>query len=373
MDKDRVALIALHLIPRIGGATIRQLLSYFSTAENILKQPKGRLKKIPGIGESAAQAILTGNQLIDKAERVLEKAEKLGVKVLLYYDKDYPTRLKNLFDSPTILFVKGNIDLNAQKSISIVGSRNATSYGLGMTREFVAELKAHNPVIISGLAYGVDIEAHKTALDNGFDTIAVMASGTDIIYPAAHRKIAEKICSQGALVTEYVFGVLPDPSRFPARNRIIAGLSDATIVIEAAEKGGALITANIANSYNRDVFALPGNVSNKFSSGCNNLIKSSKAHAITSVQDLEYIMQWEKQETSSNTDNLLAQLSDHEERAVVSVLNTNRSPVLLDELSWKSQVGLNRLASVLLNLEFRGIVLSLPGKRYQLSGGQNHA
>ena len=372
MDQDRLALIALHMIPGIGGASVKQLLSYFGSANDIFKSPKGKLKKVPGIGEVAAKAIIS-NQGFARAEGIVKTAESQNTQILLFYEKGFPQRLKNLFDAPTILFVKGNSDINANKIISIVGTRNATSYGVDMAWEIVSGLSGHKPVIVSGLAYGIDIEAHKASLASNLNTIAVMASGVNIIYPAIHRSIAAKIRDNGALVSEYVFDTLPDPSRFPARNRIIAGLSDATIVIEAAKKGGALITANIANSYNRDVFALPGNVDNKYSIGCNNLIKSNKAHAITSVADLEYIMQWEKQETSSNTDNLLAQLSDHEERAVVSVLNTNRSPVLLDELSWKSQVGLNRLASVLLNLEFRGIVLSLPGKRYQLSGGQNHA
>ncbi|MDH5603384.1 MAG: DNA-processing protein DprA [Cyclobacteriaceae bacterium] len=366
MDHNRLALIALHMVPGIGGGSIKQLISYFGSATEIFKQTKGKLKKVPGIGESAAQAILS-NLNIGTAEEVLKIAESRNTRVILYYEPAFPQRLKNLFDAPTILFVKGETDLNAHKIISIVGTRNATPYGIDMTCEMVSGLKEHNAVIVSGLAYGIDIEAHKAALENNLDTIAVMASGVNIIYPAIHRAIAEKIVEKGALVSEYTFGVLPDPSRFPARNRIIAGLSDATIVVEAAKKGGALITANIANSYNRDVFALPGNVINKYSEGCNNLIKSNNAHAITSISDLEYIMQWEKNDVVKNT-SIQFDVVDQEERAVIKVLHEAADSIPIDELSWRSQIAINRLASVLLNLEFRGFVISLPGKRYQLAG-----
>jgi len=364
MDQNRLALIALHMVPGIGGASIKQLLSYFGSATEIYKQTKGKLKKVPGIGESAAQAILS-NLKIDKAEEVLKTASSLKTRVVLYYEKAFPGRLKNLFDAPTILFVKGKTDLNASKIISIVGTRNATPYGIDMAWEMVSGLKEHDAVIVSGLAYGIDIEAHKAALENNLDTLAVMASGINIIYPSIHRGIADKIVEKGALISEYTFGVLPDPSRFPARNRIIAGLSDATIVVEAAKKGGALITANIANSYNRDVFALPGNVVNKYSEGCNNLIKNNKAHAITSISDLEYIMQWEKSKVVKNK-SMMLDIPDQEERAVIKVLHEVADAIPIDELSWKSQIAINRLASVLLNLEFRGLINSLPGKRYQL-------
>src|SRR5690606_16227964 len=212
---------------------------------------------------------------------------------IFYTDKNYPTRLKQINDAPSLLYVKGNVDFENQKMVAIVGTRKATEYGKRCVEDLVAELVPHRATIVSGLAYGIDIHAHKQAVKNDLPTFGVMGSGMDIIYPSAHKETAKKMFANGGLITEHPFGTKPDAHNFPARNRIVAALSDAVIIVEAAAKGGALITADIANSYNKDVFAMPGNLRQSHSAGCNNLIKSNRAHLLTSVKDLEYIMNWD--------------------------------------------------------------------------------
>jgi DNA processing protein len=248
-----------------------------------------------------------------------------------------------------------------------VGTRQATSYGKECVEQLVQDLIPHGALIISGLAYGIDIHAHKQALKHALPTIGIMGSGMDVIYPAAHHDIARKMLDNGGLVTENLFGTKPDAYNFPQRNRIIAGLCDAMVVIEAAEKGGALITAEIANSYNKDVFAFPGSVGETYSSGCNNLIKSNKAHLLTSIKDLEYIMNWDAHVTKKVTPPLSLQEFDEPEQHVLKILRDKNAPVLIDELSWKSNLPVSQLAAVLLGLEFKGVVKSLPGKQFDLS------
>lgn len=291
MDQERLSFVALHFIPGIGDYLVKQLVSYCGSAEQVFKTPKGKLLKIPGVGAISAEAIKNGNTFHD-AEKELKKAEREDVEIILYIDKKYPLRLKTIEDAPALLYYKGNQNLNVPKTVGIVGTRQATEYGKEMVERICQELAPHKALIISGLAYGIDIHAHKAALKNNLATIGVMGSGIDIIYPAAHKETAKKMLTNGALLTENRFGTKPDAHNFPARNRIIAGLCDALIVVEAAEKGGALITADIANSYNKDVFALPGNLGQSFSEGCNKLIKTNRANLFTSVKDLEYIMNW---------------------------------------------------------------------------------
>ncbi|HRG11398.1 MAG TPA: DNA-processing protein DprA, partial [Cyclobacteriaceae bacterium] len=238
--------------PGIGDFLLKQVVSYCGSAEQVFKTPKGKLLKIPGVGEVSAEAIKHGDTF-KEAERELKKAEREEVEIILYTDKKYPLRLKSIEDAPALLYYKGNQNLNVPKTVGIVGTRQATEYGKEMVERICQELAPHNPLIISGLAYGIDIAAHKAALKNNLPTIGVMGSGMDVIYPAAHKETAKKMQNLGALITENRFGTKPDAHNFPARNRIIAGMCDALIVVEAAEKGGALITADIANSYNKDV------------------------------------------------------------------------------------------------------------------------
>ena len=362
MDQERISFVALHFIPGIGDILVKQLVSYCGSAEQVFKQSRGRLLKIPGIGEITAEAIHQG-RAFDHAEKEFRKAEREETEILLFTDKAYPKRLKSIDDAPSILYVKGNINLNHPKTIAIVGTRQATSYGKAQVERLIEELIPHAPLIISGLAYGIDIHAHKQALKQGLNTVGVLGSGLDVIYPAAHKDIAKSMTNHGGLVTENQFGTQPDAHNFPARNRIIAGLCDALIVVEAAAKGGALITAEIANSYNKDVFAIPGNIGHTFSEGCNKLIKINKASLLMSVKDLEYILNWNVGVEKSGPQLSLDLPSlEPDELTVMKVLQEKNAPIMIDELSEKTDMGQGMLASLLLTLEFKNMVISLPGK-----------
>jgi len=362
---DQISLLALHFIPGIGDYTIRQLISYCGSADKVFKTPKGKLLKIPGIGLVTAEAIINGKPF-QHAEKELKRAEKEEVSLLFYTDKNYPSRLRQISDAPSLLYVKGNVDFENTKTVAIVGTRKSTDYGKNCVEELVEALVPHQALIISGLAYGIDIQAHKQALKNQLPTLGVMGSGMDIIYPATHKETSKKMLLQGGLVTENPFGTKPDAHNFPARNRIIAGLADALIVVEAAEKGGALITAEIANSYNKDVFAFPGNIGQSYSHGCNNLIKSNKAHLITSVQDLEYVMNWNAHTESKKKQPFVLDEFEPTEQTVLKILLDNNNQLMIDELSWRSGLSVSQLASVLLGLEFKNIVSPLPGKTYKI-------
>ena len=367
MDQNRLAMLALHFINGIGSHSIKQLVSYCGDAQKVFSTPKGKLMKIPGIGPTIANAISSKPFTI--AEQEIRRAEEQQVNLVFYTDGAFPKRLRQINDSPTLLYTRGNIDFAIDKSVAVVGTRNATDYGKRLVAELIEGLKPHCPLIVSGLAYGIDIAAHKMAEQCGLPTVAVLGSGVDVIYPYAHRDTAQRIQENGGLVTENPFGTKPDGHNFPARNRIIAGLCDALVVVEAAEKGGALITANIANSYNKDVFAFPGAVDQTYSSGCNSLIETNRAHLATGVKDIEYIMNWEPNtEKIAIKKNATPDLStlDSNERSVLELL-VNKPQVLIDELSWKSQLPVSQLASVLLTLEFKGVVKSLPGKAYKLA------
>ena len=366
---ERLSMLALHFVDGIGSYLIKQLVSYCGSAQQVFKTPKGKLLKIPGIGAKTAEAILVARPH-HLAEKEFEKAEKEEVEILFFTDKQFPSRLKTIEDAPSLLYQKGNINLQHMKTVGVVGTRQATSYGKEMVEKIIEELVPHQPTIISGLAYGIDIHAHKQAIKNNLSTIGVMGSGMDIIYPAAHKETARKMLDEGGLITENHFGTKPDAHNFPARNRVIAGLSDALIVIEAAEKGGALITAEIANSYNKDVFAVPGNIGQTYSEGCNKLIRTNKANLLTSVKDLEYIMNWTIEQVNGNTKPLtLFDTTDFEphEQKIIELIRAKNGPLPIDELSWKSAIQPGELASILLGLEFKGAIQSLPGKMYKLT------
>jgi DNA processing protein len=365
MDQTRLSLLALHFIPGIGDHLIRQLISYCGSAEKVFSLPKGKLLKVPGIGEITADSVIKGEPF-RLAEQEIIKAQQEDVELLFFMDKRYPSRLKQINDAPTLLYVKGSVDFENPKTVGIVGTRKATEYGRRCVDELVGGLVSHDACIISGLAYGIDIHAHRQAVKKGLSTIGVMGSGMDVIYPSSHRDTAKKMFRNGGLVTEHPFGTKPDAHNFPARNRIVAGLCDAIIIVEAAAKGGALITADIANSYNKDVFAFPGNIGQVSSEGCNNLIKSNKAFLLTSVKDLEYLMNWEAMKSpEKKPEPDLTQLSE-DERPVIQILAANNDQLMIDELSWKTGIGISKLASVLLTLEFKGLITSMPGKVFKL-------
>jgi DNA processing protein len=370
METNKLYEVALGMIPGIGGGLTKLLVSYCGSPERIFNTPKGKLKKIPGIGEKLAETIISNKHTLIEAEKVVEKALKEHTQIFFYTDKDYPERLKNINDAPAILYYKGNVGLNPPKTVGIVGTRNASEYGKITVDRIIEAIKIHEPLIISGLAYGIDIAAHQAALNQGLSTIGCMATGLDKIYPSVHSNIAHKMINQGGLLTEYPFEKKANPDQFPARNRIIAALCDVLIVVEAAAKGGALITAEMANDYNREVFAIPGNIDQKYSEGCNKLISNHQAHIFTDVHALEKVMNWtlDSQNCSVNT-RPKALVLDGLETDEISIyqLLSSQDTLLIDELSWKSNIPISKLASVLLSMEFKGVLKSLPGKRYKLA------
>ncbi|MCC9135418.1 DNA-processing protein DprA [Pontibacter silvestris] len=370
VDQQNLYKVALTLLPNTGAITIRHLISYCGSAKDVLEAPKGKLMKIPGIGEKTAAGILgASSEALRQAEHLLKLAEEQHVRMLFFTDADYPSRLKTIADAPVLLYLQGNANLNARRSISIVGTRNATDYGRLVTERIVDELKPYGATVVSGLAYGIDIFAHRAALQAGLQTVGVMASGPDIIYPAAHRKYAERMLTQGGLLTENRFGTKPDAPRFPARNRIIAGLADCTIVVEGAIKGGALITADIAHGYDREVMAVPGNITSAVSEGTNYLIKSLKAVPYTSVQDLVELLNWDLQDKAAAVPSASPIFDSSEfnaeELKILQLLQQSQEE-LMDNLSWKTQIPISQLSSVLLGLEFKGMVRQMPGKRFML-------
>lgn len=361
------ALVALNLIQGIGGHTTRNLVAYCGSASDVFNTTKGKLLKVPGIGAKLASNIIS-NDFFDQAEAVISQARRDNVQILTVFNKNYPNRLKPLDDAPPLLYYKGNVDLNHSRVLAIVGTRQATKYSHDILQEFLKELVPYNVQVVSGLALGVDIIAHRQSLKNGIPTIGVMANGLDMVYPADHRKTAHEMSSAGGLLTENSFGSKPDAPKFPARNRIIAGMADATIVVEAAAKGGAQITAQIANSYNKDVFAFPGPVNVPFSIGTNQLIKSHQANLISSVKDLEYILGWTTNQSDSSAlkkpkVNLNELGLDATELKTMTALE-NVDKIVLDELSRITGLAVNQLSTALLMLEFKGLVKPLPGQLF---------
>lgn len=358
--------IALTFIPGVGSVNSRLLLKHFGTAEDVFKAKKSQLTAIQGIGEKTAQSILQ-HHFFERAEQEIEFVEKYKIKTFFYSDEDYPKRLRNCYDAPVLLYYKGNADLNSERIVSIVGTRNATSYGKDLTESLVEELKKHNVLVISGLAYGIDAMAHKACLKQDIPTVGVVGHGLDRIYPAQHRSLAEKMLGSGGILTEFPSGTKPDRENFPKRNRIVAGMADATVIVEASLTGGALITAELANSYNRDVFSFPGRVKDEFSAGCNFLIKTNRASLITSVKDLEYLLGWVREETSEPKKQLSLRLDlSSDEKKVAEVL-FNKPNTGIDDLSIATQLPQSKLAITILGLEMQGIIISLPGKTYRLA------
>jgi DNA processing protein len=366
MDQNRLSQLALHFIPGIGDHLIKQLVSYCGSPGKVFKIPKGKLLKIPGIGDVTAKAILEGKPF-SSAEKEIKKAEKEKVDLIFFIDENYPSRLRQVNDAPTLLYAKGKIDFENPKAVAIVGTRQSTPYGRECVEQLVRDLVPHHALIVSGLAYGIDIHAHKQAVRNELPTIGVMGSGMDVIYPASHREVAVSMMENGGLLTEHPFGTQPDAHNFPARNRIVAALSDAIVIVEAAEKGGALITADIANSYNKDVFAFPGNVKQSHSAGCNNLIKSNRAHLITAIKDLQYIMNWDAGVKPSRQTSFSLEGYEPQEQIIIKALLDNNKQLMIDEIGWKTNLSISQIASLLLTLEFKGVVASLPGKIFKLT------
>lgn len=357
-------LLALITVPGVGPITSRTLISYCGSPKKVFKKSLKDLLKIPGVGAVTAKAIHAFSDF-KRIEKELHFIEKHKIKTFTYLDSDFPFRLKNPEDAPVVLFYKGNASLNPDKSVAIIGTRHITEYGKKMTEKLVEGLSSSNVTVLSGLAYGIDIAAHKSALKNNLPTIAVMGTGLDLIYPAHHRNVAMQMIENGGLLTEFFSATKPDKENFPRRNRIVAALSDAVVVIESAVRGGSLITAEIANSYNRDVFAIPGRTDDEYSGGCNDLIKKNKAVLIESAQDLLYAMRWDEESSKKNIQKKIFIDLTADEMAIMEALQKSEA-MHVDELSQITKFDSGKLATTLLQLEFKSAVLALPGKRYRV-------
>lgn len=364
--KDLLYKVALTKIPLVGAVTARNLVSYCGSVEGIFKAKKSDLLRVPGVGEQTAGNILHYSAL-DEAEKEIEFIDRHGITPVFYLDKNYPQRLRSFSDAPVMLYFKGNTDLNHPRIIAIVGTRTPTPQGLTICEEIVEGFTPYKPMIISGLAYGIDITAHRKCLDLGLKTVAVLGHGLSRIYPPQHRKTALDMMERGGLLTEFASHVGPEKENFPMRNRIVAGLCDALIVVETALKGGSIITARQANGYGKDVFAIPGRVKDRFSQGCHFLIKNNLAALVENPEDVATMLRWELSDDMNGRISqpaLFPHLNDQEQR-IVDLIHKEEE-IGIDQLMYQAQITNSELASLLLNLEFKGLVRSLPGKRYIL-------
>jgi DNA processing protein len=369
MQDDRLFKIALTLIPGVGHVLAKNLMAYCGSPEAVFQQKKSSLERIPGIGPATADKIRE-TQPLKRAEKELAFIEAKNIRLLFYLDDDYPQRLKSCTDSPVLLYFRGSGNLNPNRAVAMVGTRNATPYGKKAAEMLVHEMKAFGATVVSGLAYGIDITAHKAAVDNGVPTIGVLAHGLDRIYPSLHVKIAEQMLENGGLISEYPSGTNPDRENFPTRNRIIAGLSDAVVVVEAADKGGALITAELAMGYNREVFAVPGRIDDVYSEGCNRLIYLNQANMLRHGKDLEQFMRWETEPNLSAKKKqaaLFVELTPQEE-PVAHVLRES-GKLHIETLCTRAAMPINQVLSTLFALEMKGAVRAHPGKVFEWVAG----
>ena len=362
MSDDIIYEIGLTLLPGVGDVVGKRFVNYCGSAKAIFEEDRKSLEKITGIRKSTVDAICS-KDVLKRAEEEVRFMEKNDIKPLFYQYPDYPQRLLHCDDAPLMLYYKGNANLNAEKVVAIVGTRNITEYGCANCIKLVEDLADDNVLIVSGLEYGVDTEAHTISVKNDISTVGVLGCGLQTIYPSTNKTLASRMVQNGGLLTECISGTQPDRENFPRRNRIIAGMADAVVVIESALKGGSLITAELANSYNRDVFAYPGRVSDIFSQGCNYLIRTNRANMIESVEDLRYVMRWDKKVKKEIQTQFLRQLTA-EEKAIMDCFGAE-AVVALDDMIVKTGQPTPKLAALLLTLEFDGIIKALPGKRYQ--------
>ncbi|MCG9791919.1 DNA-processing protein DprA [Flavobacterium algicola] len=362
-EQELFYLLALQRVDGVGDIMAKKLLTNYGSAEEVFKAKPQQLSTIDGVG-SALLKNMQDKSVFDKANSELRFLESNRIKTHYYQDQNYPERLKHCFDGPVLLFSSGNIDWNNCKMISIVGTRQITSYGTEFCRKLIEDLAPLNPIIVSGFAYGVDIVAHQLAMDNDLQTIGVVAHGLNQIYPKPHKKYVAKMEENGGFMTEFWSTTNPDKENFVRRNRIVAGMTEATIVIESADRGGSLITANMANDYNRDVFAVPGRVTDKYSQGCNNLIKTQKAHVLSSAADLLYILNWNIQAVSKPVQKqLFIELEPDEQIIYNYLLRTGKE--LMDIIALQCDFPIYRISGLLLNMELKGLIRPLPGKLFE--------
>lgn len=362
---DLQYVLALQHVPNLGDGSAKKLLRHFGSAREIFRQKKSSLLKIDGIGNFKLQN-LSETEHLKAAEKELEFVERNGITCLYYQDDDYPEKLKHCYDGPILLFQRGKVELKKKKIISLVGTRRASFSGIQFCRDFIEELAPLDPVIVSGFAYGIDITAQKAAMDQGLQTIGCLAHGFNQIYPRDHYKYVKRVEDNGGFLTDFWSTDRFDRTNFLKRNRIIAGLSEATVVIESAEKGGSLVTADIANSYNREVFAVPGRPSDRQSAGCNTLIKQQNAHLLSSAADLVYILNWKMEEATRPVQKQLFVELEQEEQQLYDFLK-EKGREQLDLIALNCNIPTFKAASLLLNLELKGVIRPLPGKLFELA------
>ncbi len=364
-DQEVLSLLALQKVDGVGDIIAKKLLNHCGTAENVFNTKATLLSSIDGVGQFLIKNLKSKTAFLE-AEQELKFIKNNAVNLHYYKDSSYPDKLKHCIDGPILLFSAGNIDFKNRKIISIVGTRQITAYGTEFCKKLIQDLAPLNPIIVSGFAYGVDIVAHQTAMDFNLQTIAVVAHGLNQIYPKTHKKYVAKMEQNGGFITEFWSNSNPEKENFVKRNRIVAGMSEATIVVESAEKGGSLITANLANDYNRDVFAVPGRTSDKLSAGCNNLIKTQRANLLTSAADIMYILNWQLDDapTQNAVQKQLFVTLENDEQKIYDYLIKNGKQ-LLDVIALENDFQVFRISSILLNMELKGVIRPLPGKLFE--------
>jgi DNA processing protein len=364
MDGDLLYKIGLTLVPGIGDILIKNLVRYCGSASAVFKEKKSNLLKIPGIGPYTVNSVVSGIEL-GRAEREIDFICRNKIKPYFFSDEDYPKKLNLCNDGPAMLYFKGEAGFNAEKTIGIVGSRRPTEYGKRVTEELINGLKGKGVLVVSGLAYGIDVLAHSLCVSNGIETVGVLAHGLDRVYPSEHYSVAKQMEKNGGLISDFMSGTKPDRENFPKRNRVVAGLCDAIVVIESKMDGGSMITADIAHSYNRDVMAFPGKSSDENSKGCNFLIKRNKAAMIENVEDLFYHMNWdlENKKIQKNNQRSLPFCLQEEELNVYNAIK-EKEKIHVDEICRKVEMPVSKISSILFNLEMQDFVVSLPGKYY---------
>jgi len=355
--------IAFTMIPLVGPVIARQLIATCGSIEAVFSESKRHLKAIPGIGEEIASRIANASSAFAAAEEEINRIDKEGIDYCFYLDHNYPSRLQHVGDAPLLLYTKGKLNLNPERSVAVIGTRKPSPYGKVITEEIIDAIASYDVMIISGLAYGIDITAHKHCVQLGIPTVGVLGSGLGNIYPDYHQSTAQKMMSNGGLITEFSYDTGPDAVNFPMRNRIVAGMCDVLVVIESGIKGGSMITAALANDYNKDVGAVPGRKIDKASAGCNLLIKNQQAHLMETGDDLINLMGWNKktQQQSFQTD-LFTEMSTSEQKIYRLIVETGEKDI--DTLAHESKSTPGELASILLTLEFKGAIRSLPGKKF---------
>ncbi len=364
MSDELIFQVGITLLPDLGPVSLKKLIAWCGSARAVFDENGKSLQRIPGIHRKMVESILH-QKVLSRAEEEVSFMQSNGIRPLFFLSPDYPERLKHCADSPVMLYCRGDVNLNSPRVVAVVGTRLPSPYGLQQCEKLLEEISRHDVLVVSGLAYGIDACAHKQALQYGLKTVGVLAHGLDRIYPPVHRYLAVKMLEQGGLLTDYISGTIPDRQNFPSRNRIVAGMSDAAIVVESGVKGGALITADIANSYNRDVFAIPGRNTDTTSTGCNLLISENRAAILLGGEHLATLMGWhDKVRKEQRQQEIFINLSDDEER-VVNAIRQHGEPVI-DKISLYCGIPVSRTASLLLELELKGVIRCLPGKRYTI-------